>query len=139
MCSIDWIGNFETENHPVSFSGVGDASPFNVSSFGKLYLAAFAENRAFARAVRNFLRINIVSQDEISPNGTVQTSDPNTKMSTTILQSAMEKYNVSFEDIKKMLTKEKFDGAENLKTLNEIPNAAQFLLLELIKKNAQDI
>ena len=139
VCTIDWTGNFETSNQQVSFSGIGDASYMNATIKNKPYLAAFAENRAFVRAVRGFLRINIIGQDEIAPEATVQTSDPNTKMSTTILQAAMEKYNVSFEDIKKMLTKEKFDGIENLKTLNDIPNAAQFLLLELIKKNAQDI
>ena len=133
-CNIDFIPNFESENRQITFSAIGDASPFNVSAFGKIYLAAFAENRAFARAVRNALRISIVSQDEISPNGTVQTSDPNTKMSTTMLQAAMEKYEVNFETIKKKLIEEKVEGADKFETVNDISSHIQFSLIERLKK-----
>ena len=59
-CSIVWMGNYETENgESVLFQGVADAGLNNTEGFGQMYLAAIAENRAFCRAVRNFLRINL--------------------------------------------------------------------------------
>src|SRR5882724_3270872 len=67
-CKISWIPNFETEGREVSFSAIGDASPDNTNNFGKNYLGPIAENRAFVRSVRNFLKINIVSQEEINQN-----------------------------------------------------------------------
>jgi hypothetical protein len=137
-CVIDWIPNFETENRMISLSAIGDARPENTSSFGRYYLAAFAENRAFARAVRNFLRINIVSQDELGAStGTNMVSDSNTKMSTTILQQAMDKYNKSFSDIKNILINEKVEGVENFKDVNSIPSNLQFEIIERIKKEAE--
>ena len=45
--------------------GVGEACPENCSKMGAAYLAATAENRAFSRAVRQFLEIDIVSSDEL--------------------------------------------------------------------------
>ena len=65
-CSIDWIPNYETEGNPITFSAIGDASPHNTKSFTKIFLAATAENRAFVRCVRSFLRINIVSKEELA-------------------------------------------------------------------------
>lgn len=41
----------------------------NTSGFGQLFLETIASNRAFVRAVRNALGINIVGQDEIAPTG----------------------------------------------------------------------
>ena len=58
-CSIDWIPNYETEDRAVTFSAIGDASPHNTQSFAKFFLGPIAENRAFVRCVRNFLKINI--------------------------------------------------------------------------------
>ena len=58
-CSIDWIPNYETEDRNVTFSAIGDASPSNTQSFAKFFLGPIAENRAFVRCVRNFLKINI--------------------------------------------------------------------------------
>ena len=65
-CKITWIPNYETENKPVTFSAIGDASMSNTSDFARNYLAATAENRAFVRCVRSFLRINIVGGDELA-------------------------------------------------------------------------
>ena len=74
-CSIVWTGNYETANgESVLFQGVADAGLNNTEGFGQMYLAAIAENRAFCRAVRNFLRINIVAKEEIK---NVKTSKPN--------------------------------------------------------------
>ena len=61
-CNITWRPNYETEGQEVVFSAIGDASPNNTTGFGRAFLAACAENRAFVRCVRNFLRINIVGK-----------------------------------------------------------------------------
>ncbi len=77
-CKIRWIPNFETENREVLFSAIADASPGNTHSFASDYLAAIAENRSFVRCVRNFLRINIVGQDELGAgNGSRQSQTNN--------------------------------------------------------------
>lgn len=65
VTTITWLPNFETEGHAITFSGVGSASLESTSGFGQLYLESIAENRAFVRAVRNFLGIAIVGKDEI--------------------------------------------------------------------------
>ena len=64
-CSIVWKANYETEGESVLFQGMADAGLNNTEGFGQMYLAAIAENRAFCRAVRNFLRVNIVAKEEI--------------------------------------------------------------------------
>ena len=64
-CTVCWIPNYETNNNAVCFSSLADASLNNTFSFAKNFLHTIAENRAFVRAVRNFLKIHIVGQDEI--------------------------------------------------------------------------
>lgn len=64
-CKIQWLPNYETFGHSVESNGCADACPENTNGFSSKYLCAIAENRAFARAVRSFLQINIVSQDEL--------------------------------------------------------------------------
>ena len=56
-CTIEWIPNYETDNKVVSFSALADAHQDNTYSFASNFLAATAENRAFVRCVRNFLKI----------------------------------------------------------------------------------
>jgi len=132
-CRITWIPNFETEGNPVTFSALGDASPQNTTAFGKFYLAACAENRAFVRAVRNFLKINIVSQEEMGPlsseSNTVDTSSEK-------LAITMDECNVSFEQIREKLILEKREGAENYKKISDIPRVLQFELISRLKKKA---
>ena len=74
-CGITWSGNYETEGEDVYFEGTADAGLNNTEGFGQIYLAAIAENRAFCRAVRNFLRINIVAKEEIK-NVKISTPSP---------------------------------------------------------------
>lgn len=66
-CQIEFIGNFETGGSPVVFSDVGSASLYSVSGNFQLHLEAIAANRAFVRAVRNYLGVNIVGKDEFDP------------------------------------------------------------------------
>ena len=111
-CNITWRPNYETEGQEVVFSAIGDASPNNTSGFGRSFLAACAENRAFVRCVRNFLRINIVSKEELSAGGgsyeqrnqQTNSSDPKS-----LLEDLMRKKKVSFDMIKTKLDKEDYD------------------------------
>ncbi len=135
-CTINWIPSYETEGRSVTFSAIGDASPFNTNSFGKNYLGPIAENRAFVRAVRNFLRINIISQEEI-PTGLSQDAE-NMDVSGNLLIQIMQENGVTFAKLKTKLIEEKFDGAETLESAMQIPKFKQFELIERIKKKAAE-
>src|SRR6478736_1646166 len=65
ICTIEWIGNYETSGEVVVFSSTANATTENTSGFGAKFFETIAENRAFVRAVRNFLNIHIVGSDEI--------------------------------------------------------------------------
>lgn len=64
--TITWLPNFETDFRFVEFSSLASAHLGNTDSFAQRYLVEIAENRGFCRAVRNFLGIHIVAQDEVS-------------------------------------------------------------------------
>lgn len=132
-CSINWIPNYETEGRDVTFSAIADASPFNTNSFGKNYLGPIAENRAFVRAVRNFLRINIVSQEEINSNSPAPEPEQQ-DVSGDLLLNTMKEHDVSFAKIKETLIKDGMDGAEKFTSVSDIPKFKQFELVERIKK-----
>ena len=64
QCMINWIGNYES-NGSQTFSSIANATIHNTNGFAAKFLECIAENRAFVRAVRNFLGIHIVGADEI--------------------------------------------------------------------------
>ena len=64
-CSIQFIPNYETNNHAISFEDMANATLNNTSSFATKFLETIACNRAFVRCVRNFLNVHIVGDDEI--------------------------------------------------------------------------
>ena len=139
-CSVSWIPNYETENKEVTFSAIGDASPSNTDNFAKLYLGPIAENRAFVRCVRNFLRINIVSKEELA-NPRLGNNSANALMTTEnqtdpryLLEQVMKEKKLSFTNVKKKLVKEDFNDAMNIKSVSDIPKAKIFELIERIKK-----
>ena len=122
-CSITWKPNYETEGEEVTFSSIGDASHENTKSFAKLYLGPIAENRAFVRCVRNFLKINIVAQEELGntkmfeePSQAGNQTDPKF-----LLERVMKDKNVSFTQVKARLAQEGFSGADELESTADIP------------------
>lgn len=133
VCSIKWLPNYETENLPVRFSAIGDACPSNTTSFGKHFLGPIAENRAFVRCVRSFLKINIIGQDEVSPSPSEQSTDDT---SSNILEELMKQHSITFQRVKDKLIEEKFDGASKIESVSDIPKFKQFELIERIKKKA---
>jgi hypothetical protein len=136
-CRITWIPNYETDNKEIVFEALADATCNNTKSFARFFLAAIAENRAFVRCVRNFLKINIVSQEELGDakllDETVIIQD-NPTSPHVLLEKVMKDRAVTFEILKNKLIKEKFDNAENLNTINDIPKVKIFELIDRIKK-----
>ena len=133
-CYINWIGNYETSNVDVSFQSLADASPDNTQSFARNYLAAIAENRAFVRCVRNFLKINIVGQEEVGIKVIEEPGSDNPISPAAVLHNLMKEKGISFDQIQKRLVKDKYEKAEELASINEISKPKIFELIERIKK-----
>jgi hypothetical protein len=134
-CSISWVPNYETEGREITFSAIGDASPDNTKSFARFFLGPIAENRAFVRCVRNFLKINIVGQDEMGESKLASSpKKDNLTDPVSILETLMAKKGVPFEKIKEKLVKEEVKGAADFDYLNQIPRLKVFELIERLKK-----
>ena len=140
-CTIEWIPNYETDNKVVSFSALADAHQENTYSFASNFLAATAENRAFVRCVRNFLKINIVGQEEMGggkqvfSQATAKTSATKTDSDpTSLLQKVMDSKGVSFDMIKKRLVDENFPKADSFDSAKDIPKTKTFELIARLKK-----
>jgi hypothetical protein len=136
-CTINWVGNYETGNSRVSFSALADAHWDNTHNFAKNFLMAIAENRAFVRAVRNFLKINIVGSDEMGGKNSqalnteyepVTGTDP-----VSLLQKTMNDYNISFDKIKDGAIRKGIDGAETWSSCEDIPPLSIFTIVSGIK------
>ncbi len=127
---ITFIGNYETNNREITFPGSSDAHPYNTGGFAKSFLASIAENRAFARAVRNFLRIEIVSEEEISE---IPKAEPKDEIYLE-LQDELNKKKLTFDFIKTMLKEEGFAGEDKILTIDDIPKFKVTGLLKKIKK-----
>jgi hypothetical protein len=137
-CNIAWIPNYETSMLPVKFSALADAHFENTSGFGNKFLMAIAENRAFIRAVRNFLRINIVGQDEIDPkkkNEVIEESQPANPAN--VLNKVMSEVGLNFETIKAKLISENDEDAANWNLISDIPKKRIFEIIERIKRKNQ--
>ena len=135
-CTITWLPNYETNMQEVSFSSLADAHLDNTKDFAKNFLMAIAENRAFIRAVRSFLKINIVGNDEMGKTTHIDTEvEPNTLTTQPIalLQKTMEEYNISFEQIKERAVQKKMSGSDTWNSLNDIPPLSMFTIISGIK------
>lgn len=133
-CRITWVPNYETNGQEIVFESLADASSSNTKSFARFFLAAIAENRAFVRCVRNFLKINIVSQEELGDAKLLEeTVQENPTSPYILLDKFMKDKSISFSQLKKKLSKEGFDNAENINSINDIPKAKIFELIERIK------
>jgi hypothetical protein len=135
-CTIDWIPNYETGMEKVSFSALADAHLDNTKDFAKNFLMAIAENRAFIRAVRSFLKINIVGNDEMGKTTHIDSEvEPNTLATQPIalLQKTMEEYNISFEQIKERAVQKKMDKAETWSKIEDISPLSMFTIISGIK------
>lgn len=136
-CTISWIPNFETEGRIIQFSSLADATLANTKSFASDFLAAIAENRAFVRCVRNFLKINIVSSEELGKSDKEkdnQVLEETVFNPVEVLNNLLSSKKLTFEDIKKKLILEKFNNSENFTTLEDIPSEKLYELITRITK-----
>ena len=144
-CKITWVPNYETEGQEVTFSAVADSSVQNTAPiFGNYFLATTAENRAFARCVGSFLRINIVSKEEMaesSVQNNIYRSNGNVPSSSSSgtpeesLTEAMKEKGISFDRVKAKLIKEEVKGAEDFESVSDIPKQKIFQLISRIKSS----
>lgn len=132
-CKVTFIPNYETNNQEVTFESLGDASKENTESFGKLFLSACAENRAFARCVRNFLNLGIVAEEEMQSANPVQTTT-NADSPVIILKQLLDEYSYTFEKIKEKLVAEKIENAEKWEKIEDIPNSVIFDIIKRLNK-----
>lgn len=135
-CTINWIPNYETNMIPVSFSALADAHLDNTKDFAKNFLMAIAENRAFIRTVRSFLKINIIGNDEMGKTTHIDSEvEPNTAITQPIalLEKTMDEYNISFEQIKERAIQKSMDNAEKWNELKDIPPLSMFTIISGIK------
>lgn len=89
-CTIEWISNYENQGF-CEFESIANATRENTSGFGQKFLETIAENRAFVRAVRNFLNIHIAGADEVDKSKTKVLEVDNTQSTTPTAQSTLEK------------------------------------------------
>lgn len=135
-CTIDWIPNYETGMLPISFSALADAHLDNTKDFAKNFLMAIAENRAFIRCVRSFLKINIVGNDEMGKTTHIDSDvEPNTSITQplALLDKTMQEYNISFEQIKERAIQKNMEGAQNWNELKDISPLSMFTIISGIK------
>lgn len=101
-CTITWIENEEERSGKASY-GTADATMENTGGWG--YLAAMAGNRAFVRAVRQGLRIPMMSFDELAkkdsaiPEASAEPAKQMSLSSSTLLKAA-NSAKLTFEQIR---------------------------------------
>jgi len=145
QCNIMWMPHFETQNYCVSSSALADAHVDNTNRMGLDFLASIAENRAFVRAVRNFLRINIVGKDEMknrreateninSINQSTSSSGPAVLDEYGFLSDLLEKKSITFDKVRARLVREGVESADTFQTVKDIPAPEVYKLIEALKK-----
>lgn len=135
-CEIEWINNFETQDRIVTYSDVGDARAETTESFAQFYLGPIAANRAFVRCVRNFLKINILSKEEVAQGEAEVNNEPRKPRASTspkgILEELMEQHKIDFSTIKSKFIKEGNEEAKNWNSIDDISNVIIFSIIERI-------
>lgn len=145
-CEIDWVPNYETENRSIQFQSTASCTLRNTDNIGSLYMMETAENRAFARCIRNFLKISIVSKEEMAEKfAEKQTGQTVSSANCDIpegsphhtLQTALAKYGFTFEQIKASRVKKGEEGADKWEKITDIPVHLIFGLLGSMAKAAE--
>jgi len=137
ICEIEFIGNYETGGQTVTFQDMANANLQNTSSFATKFLETIACNRAFVRAVRNFLNVHIVGDDEIDKSS--PTSEPSSFTASLtpngILENKFENFS-SFQDKLRQLWKKELyrnDFVTDWSAFDDIPPKEARVLIKLLK------
>jgi len=141
-CYIDFLPNFETEGVAQSYSENGSAHLRSTDGFMRAYLVEAATNRAFARCIRNYLNINIVSREELfDESKAAQIDGGNSPLLTngspqSILEKKCSEAGFGFNALKlaAIKYKDKLGNApEPWTKFSDIPAQDCYVLLEMIK------
>lgn len=130
-CSIRFIKN--EEDFEQVFTGCASAHPRNTKSWYRNYLVEAASNRALCRAVRFFLKLNIVSNDELGTEMEEEISETKQTQIPDIyneLNTLMSSQNITLETLNK-----EFGKGKEWDKLSSIPRATVFLILGKLKQN----
>lgn len=139
-CSIVFNGNYETQMQDVEFSENACAHPGNTNGFGQKYLLEMATNRAFARCVRNFLNINIVSKEELGADTSsdgLATDNPNAAISPhAVLATKLKERGFDLTSLKKSIKKYPDLGldSDTITKLEDIPVSKVWNLISKIQE-----
>lgn len=139
-CTIGWIPNFEAGiqyGDPVLFEAIGEAHLNNTKDFSQDFLVAIAENRAFVRAVRNFLRIHVVASEELGKDKTEKRAikqDEKNKNLVEMVEALVEAKGLTFDRLKKRLADEGHEKADEWTKVAHLPKNILLDLSGRLKK-----
>ena len=141
QCNIVWTPNYETGGQPVVFSALADAHGDNTYSFARNFLLAIAENRAFVRAVRGFLKINVTGNDELGgKNNSTPIEESSSAADSSpshLLDKTLREYGHTFESVKQTAIKKQMAGAELWETSADVPPLSVMKIVAGIKEKAK--
>ena len=123
-CGINFIPNYETAGEQVYFEDAANATLNNTSSFATKFLETIACNRAFVRAVRNFLNVHIVGDDEIDKSSINQQSPASFSPSLTpngVLENEFDNFDTFKNHLRKLWQSATKDT--NIDLINLLENA----------------
>jgi hypothetical protein len=145
-CTIEFIGNYETNMQPVTYSDSAGASIKSVSQFFLPFIETASANRALCRAIRGFLGLNIVSKEELAENiqpivvqeRKNEASTPSGFSPVDKLDELLKGKKISFETFKKTVVKHykeriKENDPEKWESLNDIHPQDIWTILQIFK------
>ena len=127
-CEITFIPNDE-DNFAQTYTACASAHPQNTKSWYAKYLVEASSNRALCRAVRQFLRINAVAQEELGGAGGNHSDDEpvNPMGPLGALKNLMKKKDKTLSDINVLLREA---GYAEVATLNNVTPKMAWDLME---------
>ncbi len=137
VCSITWIPNFETDYKEVTYTAVGSATDQTIPFPYSQYLESIASNRAFCRAVREYLGILVVSDEELNPSGEdvkVKGGDADPWAS---IKSKCENKGIDFPTLKTWMEGHGMSIPSSCNSIESIPQNMIFNVLNLIKEETK--
>jgi hypothetical protein len=139
-CRINFIPNYESEMLPISFEDNACAHQGNTSSFAQQYLVEIATNRAFCRAVRSFLQINVVNKEELSDKSSIveETPSGNVFGPHAMLEKTLSDKKITFDKVKAQMIKDGNQDAEKWESVTDIPKSKVFEILGRLQKKEKE-
>jgi hypothetical protein len=133
VCEICWMPSYETNDVAQVFASTANATTENCSGFGVKFLEPIAENRAFVRAVRNYLNIHIVGDEEIDKSkhkvayeesdAIVQTLTPHGALQNACRQAGYSDFDGFMNLLRQFWKDETYrnEAAKEWKTFDDVP------------------